>query len=88
VLVGYSNDKYFMPTDEFKGDVARIVLYMYVTYKDDGLRTNQIDIGLMKNWSKQDPVDTREKERNNQIKAIYGYSNKFVDSPRLVRFVV
>ena len=38
-----------MPKDEYKGDVARIVLYMYVTYKDDGLGLDKINVNLMKN---------------------------------------
>jgi len=88
ILVGYKNDDYFMPTDEFKGDVARILLYMYMTYKDDGLDKDLINVGLMKTWSKQDPVDTREKERNDLIESQYGYNNKFVETPWLVGFIV
>lgn len=87
-IVGYKNDKYFMPSDEYKGDVARIMLYMYVTYQDDDLKKKHIDVRLMKKWSKHDPVDDREKERNNTIYTHHQYSNKFVDRPRLVRFIV
>lgn len=88
ILVGYRNSEYFMPTDEYKGDVARILLYMYVTYKDDGLPTNQINVSLMKSWSKRDPVDEFEKARNNIILHSYGYRNKFVTTPWLVGFIV
>ncbi len=87
-VVGYKNSEFFMPTDEFKGDVARIMLYMYITYKDDGLNKNYINVGLMKTWSRQDPVDQRERTRNKTIQSQYGYSNKFVTTPWLVGFVV
>ncbi|MEW6607453.1 MAG: endonuclease [bacterium] len=88
VIVGYLDGEYFMPTEEFKGDVARIVLYMYVTYKDDGLSKEHINIGLMKTWSHQDPVDDRERDRNELIFQQYGYKNKFVSTPWLVGFIV
>ncbi|HKM29306.1 MAG TPA: endonuclease [Bacilli bacterium] len=78
----------FMPTDEYKGDVARIILYMYVTYKDDGFPVKKIDINLMKKWSKNDPVDSRERERNNLIKDKYKYENIFVSIPWLIGFIV
>ncbi len=87
-LVGYRNNEYFMPTDEFKGDVARIILYMYVTYKDDNIPLQKVNVNLMKTWSKQDPVDQRERDRNNSIFEKYGYKNKFVTTPWLVGFIV
>lgn len=88
ILVGYRKDKKFMPLDEYKGDVARIMIYMYVTYKDNGLDTKYIDLNLMKKWSRQDPVDQREIDRNNTIKTIYKYNNKFVSNPWLIGFVI
>ncbi|MDY0276715.1 MAG: endonuclease [Acholeplasma sp.] len=87
-LIGYKNDDYFMPIDEYKGDVARILLYMYVTYKDDGLNRKYINVGLMKTWSKSDPVDEREKLRNETIEQMYGYKNRFVSTPWLIGFIV
>jgi len=87
-IVGYRNSHYFMPLDQYKGDVARIVLYMYVTYKDDGLPLEYINVALMKSWARLDPVDQKEVERNNRIKQTYNYSNKFVDMPWLIGFIV
>jgi hypothetical protein len=86
-IVGYDDGERFMPTDEFKGDVARIVLYMYVTYRDDGLPMENIDIGLMKDWHHQDPVSTEERTRNEAIKSSMGYGNRFVETPWLAGFV-
>lgn len=88
VLVGYKNDKYFMPLDKYKGDVARIVIYMYVTYKNDGLDTRYINLSLMKKWSRQDPVNQDEKDRNQSIKSQKGFNNKFVSNPWLIGFVI
>lgn len=87
VIVGYRTAEYFMPLDEYKGDVARIVIYMYVTYKDDAFDTSYVDIDLMKKWSRIDPVDQREMDRNNEIYQTYHYRNKYVESPWLVKFV-
>lgn len=87
-IVGYKNGGYFMPLDHYKGDVARIVLYMYVTYKDEGIDVDLLNISLMKSWAKLDPVDQGEIDRNNEIKRQYGYGNKFVEIPWLVGFVV
>ncbi len=88
ILVGYKDGNHFMPLDEYKGDVARIMLYMHVTYKDDGIEKSKIDVGLMKSWSRQDPVDARERERNNTIYDIHMYRNRFVSLPWLVGFIV
>lgn len=87
-VVGYRTDEYFMPLDRYKGDVARIVLYMYVTYKDDQLPLEKINIDLMKYWSAIDPVSTDEITRNNTIRKTYGYGNKFVEYPWLIGFIV
>lgn len=87
-LVGYIREDCFMPTDEFKGDVARIVLYMYVTYKDDGLNRDRINLSLMKSWARIDPVSPEETQRNKTIQSTYGYSNFFVAFPGLIRYVV
>ena len=34
MLYGYSNSSYFEPLDEVKGDVARIIMYVWLTYSD------------------------------------------------------
>jgi endonuclease I len=88
VIVGYKNSNCFMPKEEYKGDIARILLYMYVTYKDDGFPTDKINVNLIKKWSKLDPVDKIEKERNNEIYNKYQYNNKLVSNPWLIDFIV
>ncbi len=86
-IVGYKDDQHFMPTDEFKGDVARIVLHMAMIYRNNGLDLECIDLNLMKKWSRQDQIDHREIERNELLKSTYGYGNRFVSRPWLVRFI-
>lgn len=88
VLVGYRNSQYFMPLDEYKGDVARIVLYMYVVYRDDGLPLSKINVNLMKYWARLDPVDQREMARNQEIQRRFDYSNRFVDVPWFINLIV
>lgn len=87
-VVGYKQGGYFMPLDEYKGDVARILLYMYVIYKDNGLPLEYINLDLLKSWSRLDPVDKKERDRNDLIKQTYHYNNKFVSWPWLIVFVV
>jgi len=88
IVTGYADENHFMPTDEYKGDVARITLYMYLTYKDDGLYLPKEYISLMKRWSRLDPVDDKEKARNNAINDQKGYSNTLVEMHFLIGFIV
>jgi len=81
----------YEPQDRYKGDIARALLYMYVTYGDlAGFDKTKIDINLMKDWSKMDAVSQDERLLNEWIKinSIQHNSNKFIDYPYLVGFVV
>jgi len=88
-LSGWINktDKVFEPIDEYKGDIARVILYMYVTYKDDKLPLDKLDIKLMKQWAKLDKVSAIEKTRNDLIQDKYGFSNKFIRKPSLIKYI-
>lgn len=86
------------PGDEWKGDVARIVMYMYLRYGDQCLPTN-VGVGsttgtgdsmidLFLTWNAQDPVSTYEVNRNNYLgnsSNTYGQGNRnpFIDNPYL-----
>lgn len=86
------------PGDEWKGDVARIVMYMYLRYGDRSLPTN-VGIGnsgatpddmidLFLQWNADDPVSTIEEQRNtyheNTLNTYaQGNRNPFIDNPRL-----
>ena len=86
------------PGDEWKGDVARIIMYMYIHYGNQCLPTN-IGVGsssgtgdsmidLFLNWNAEDPVSQYEVNRNNYLanySNTYGQGNRnpFIDNPYL-----
>lgn len=81
----------FAPTDDYKGDVARALLYMYVTYKNiSGFDKHFINVNLMKEWANIDPVSNNEIKLNTWIKtkSKQKNGNPFIDSPGLVYYVV
>ena len=82
----------FEPIAEYKGDFARTYFYMCTRYytEDTGWQTNDMIIGaslkpwaleLMKKWNQQDPVSAKEIARNNNVYAIQGNRNPFIDHP-------
>lgn len=92
------SSNFWYPGDEWKGDVARIIMYMYLRYGDQCLPTaigngsnastpdDMIDLFLQ--WNAEDPVSDLEKKRNtfhedtNNTFA-QGNRNPFIDNPRL-----
>ncbi|MDR3263193.1 MAG: endonuclease, partial [Clostridiales bacterium] len=78
----------FEPLNEYKGDIARAVLYMDATYRRGDFDKSKINVALMKKWANLDKVSSKEKELNEKIKAQQGNSNKFIDTPWLVNFAV
>lgn len=79
----------FEPADAYKGNVARVLLYMYVTYPEVR-KSHMIDIELMKQWNLLDPPDAGEKRRNDAIDS-YGTGengrNIFIDHYWIAIFV-
>ncbi len=81
----------FYPGDEWKGDVARMMLFMYVRYGNRCLPnnvavgvTNSIDgnmVNVLLDWNVQDPVSSFELNRNEVIQGIQGNRNPFIDNP-------
>ncbi|MCC1483548.1 endonuclease [Winogradskyella immobilis] len=80
------------PGDEWRGDVARIMMYMYVRYGDRCLpslnavgntqgSTDMLQILLQ--WNADDPVSEVEDNRNNRLEIVYGNRNPFIDNPFL-----
>lgn len=80
---------------DIRGDVARIVLYVYVRWgcTNTGSEYNTTDIfgtkGVIESkerlleWMEEDPVDTWEMGRNDSVESITGTRNIFVDYPEL-----
>ncbi len=68
------------PRNEVKGLVARTTFYMFDRYNLSMSRQQQ---QLLMAWSKQHPVTTWERKRNDRIAKIVGYSNPFVTGERI-----
>lgn len=85
---------YWYPGDEWKGDVARMMMYMYLRYPTQCLATNvgggpttYSDNGDMPNifleWNMEDPVSQYELNRNTVLQSMQGNRNPFIDNPFL-----
>ncbi|MBA6156690.1 endonuclease [Tenacibaculum sp. S7007] len=85
------------PGDEWKGDVARMMMYMYLRYGSQCLpknvavgTANSSDanmINLLLEWNKEDPVSEFEKNRNNVIANDQGNRNPIIDNPYLATLI-
>jgi len=86
----------FYPGDEYKGDVARIIMYMYTRYPGqcpannvgDGAKTYNSNIpDIFLEWNKEDPVSAFEINRNEIIYSYQGNRNPFIDNPYLATII-
>ncbi len=89
------------PADEWKGDFARNYFYMVTVYSDLTWTSNGLDMldnntwptlqtwayKLLLKWSREDPVDEIEAERNEAVYRIQGNRNPFIDFPNLAEYV-
>lgn len=91
------------PADEYKGDFARVYMYMVTAYEDyaplwTADSEHQLDnntypvfekwaLDLLLQWSRQDPVSTKETNRNNIIYSIQGNRNPYIDFPLMAEYV-
>lgn len=89
---------YWYPGDEWRGDIARMMMYMYLRYGSQCLPKNigvgstlTIDpnmIDLFLQWNANDPVSEIEDQRNTYLgntNNLYGQGNRnpFIDNPYL-----
>ena len=70
------------PRQSIQGDIARIYFYMSETYNVPLTQKLQ---KMLKTWSKLDPIDQKEFERNSKIFRIQGNSNPFVDAKQNIK---
>lgn len=93
----------FEPLDEYKGDFARAYLYMFTCYENYSwtgtsaptmivanqtwpmLKTWAKDLLLQ--WSRQDPVSSKEQNRASEIYKIQNNRNPYIDHPELAEFI-
>ena len=78
-------DDTWYPGDEWKGDVARIVMYMNMYYDEPFQDVGNLDLFLQ--WNIEDPVSDFEMQRNNVIEGAQGNRNPFIDNPFLATLI-
>ncbi|PGZ72094.1 ribonuclease [Priestia megaterium] len=99
-LGNYFDSDSWEPRDEVKGDVARMLFYMAVRYEGDvsdepdlelnntvnnGTAPYHGKLSVLLKWNAQDPVDDRERRRNDIIYSDYQHNrNPFIDHPEWV----
>ena len=88
----------WFPGDEWKGDVARVIMYMYLRYPNECLATDVAvsstdfaPLGDMPDvfltWNEEDPVSVFEQNRNEIIYRYQGNRNPFIDNPHLAQLI-
>jgi endonuclease I len=88
------NANTWYPGDEWRGDVARIIMYMYLRYPSQCAATSLSDSptthaplndmpDLLLEWNAIDPPSAFELQRNNVIASLQGNRNPFIDNPYL-----
>jgi endonuclease I len=105
-VAGFGNSgisgAYWYPGDEWKGDIARMMMYMYLRYGEQCLPLyvgvgNTVDndnnmIDLFLQWNAEDPVSEVEDNRNTYLGNLnnaYGQGNRnpFIDNPILATVI-
>lgn len=88
----------FEPIDEYKGDIARALMYVSVRYyqEDDSWGNSDMTtksvikdwaMDMLLRWHEQDPVDDKEIDRNNKIYDIQRNRNPFIDYPEFAQMI-
>jgi len=97
--VNASNKMVYEPRDEFKGDVARALMYMAVSYNGYNGKTWSIpdyisnsiqygqDLDVLLKWHFQDLPDAHEIARNEYIFDLQGNRNPFIDSVQYACYI-
>jgi endonuclease I len=90
---GY-NGIVFEPIDAYKGDLARTYFYMVTCYKDNvsgwsspmlsGNNFSAWARDLLVQWHVQDPVSSKETDRNEAVYDVQENRNPFIDNPEWV----
>ena len=98
-IAGVSQNAY-EPCDEYKGDFARIYMYIFTCYQNLKWKYTWMNyagstyptlkpwaVEMLLRWHRQDPVSQMEIERNNAVYRLQGNRNPFVDYPQLADYV-
>jgi endonuclease I len=96
-----TDDGGFYPGDEHKGDVARIIFYMFIMYEELELRDDNLEdleaytpegavmgiLSVLLEWHKEDPVSDFERARNQVIYEYQNNRNPFIDKPEYAHLI-
>lgn len=87
---------FFYPGDEWKGDVARMMMYMQIRYPEQ-TKANVVGSGentynpempdLFLRWNAEDPPSEYELVRNTVLEDMQGNRNPFIDNPYLATVI-
>lgn len=77
--------KSWFPGDQWKGDVARMIMYLNLRYAESFEDVGSITLFLK--WNAEDPVSPFEIQRNNRIEKVQGNRNPFIDNPYLATLI-
>ena len=95
-LAGKSARGGWYPGDEWKGDVARILMYMYVRWENQCKPLNitmtpstySPDFpDILLKWNIEDPVSAFEMQRQNVVAGVQKNRNPFIDNPYLATVI-
>ncbi|PNW29518.1 endonuclease [Formosa algae] len=78
-------DNTYYPGDDWRGDVARMVMYLNIRYGETFTKVGSLELFLA--WNIADPVSEFEKQRNNVIYAAQGNRNPFIDNPYIATLI-
>lgn len=98
---GGGSGKGYEPADEYKGDFARVFMYMFTVYDNISWKDNtdwMYDTSssltfrpwaqeLLLRWSADDPVSNKERVRNDGIHSKQHNRNPFIDLPDLAEHI-
>ena len=97
-----TENEYFEPRDEVKGDIARMLFYMAVRYEGDVNGEADLELvfsvhattayefgnlAVLLEWNRIDPVDDFERNRNNVVYSYQNNRNPFIDYPSLADLI-
>ena len=71
----------FQPAADHQGNVARALFYFAARY---GYHISDNEEYYLKKWHREDPVDDKERQRNDRIEDVQGNRNPFIDYPQIV----
>ena len=100
IFPGYSTTaSVFEPADEYKGDFARTYFYMVTCYQNyTWSYLYMVDqnvyptlkpwaASMLMKWNRQDPVSSKEINRNEAVFKIQNNRNPFIDYPQLAEYL-